>query len=220
VREFRCLPNCGLCCAVSPVTVLPHEVLLIRDLAQALGRDVRFTPGYVILDIKNEVRIALSYLMQLGPEGRCVFLDRDKTCMIHNQYKPLTCRSFPYLPRVIKYSVNPEDRSINFTVRFVVSSLCPVIKGYSEREVEAIVRSGRVAVRIMENEIRAAMETIRARRIYTDTLTALWRAGLVELRGIDRDDHVDWPLVNGYEFIRRFVPTLTITTLIGTRGVS
>jgi Fe-S-cluster containining protein len=197
--------------------VLPHEALILRELAQSLERNVKFTPGYVVLDAKNEVRIALSYLMYLDPSNRCPFLAPDRSCMIHGLYKPLTCRSFPYLPRVIRYSVDPQDKSVDFTVEFVVSTLCPVTREYSRREAEAIVRSRQIAVRVMPNEARAALETIRARKMYAEALTVLWRSGIVELKGTGYGDGVHWPLVNGYEFIRRFIPTFTIGAIAGFR---
>lgn len=209
---FKCMPNCGYCCTISPVTVFPHEVLILERLAEELDvRDLTFKPGYVVTDVKNNVRIALSYLMQLNDEGRCPFLNvSNKTCMVHSLYKPLTCRSFPYLPRVIRYVIDPELKLVDFTVEFVISSLCPVIKNnYSPEDLEFIARNVKIAVKVMPNEVNAAQEAIKVRKIYTESLTALWRAGYVDLRG-DGSDSINWPIVNGFEFIRQFIPSITM----------
>lgn len=209
---FKCMPNCGYCCTISPVTVFPHEVLILERLAEELDvRGLTFKPGYVVTDAKNNVRIALSYLMQLNDEGRCPFLNVDnKTCMVHSLYKPLTCRSFPYLPRVIRYIIDPELKLVDFTVEFVVSSLCPVIKNnYSLEDLEFIAHNVKVAVKVMPNEVNAAQEAIKVRKIYAESLTALWRAGYIELRG-DGNDSTSWPIVNGFEFIRQFIPSITM----------
>nr|WP_069808041.1 YkgJ family cysteine cluster protein [Vulcanisaeta thermophila] len=216
---FKCMPNCGYCCTISPVTVFPHEMIILRMLAEDLDvKDLTFKPGYVILDVKNGVRIALSYLMQLNDEGRCPFLEPStKACLVHSLYKPLTCRSFPYLPRVIRYVIDPELKLVDFDVEFVVSSLCPVIKNnYSMEDLELMSRNVRVAVKVMPKEVNAAEEAIRVRKIYADTLTALWRAGLVELRGGDgnNNNNVNWPLVNAFEYIRYFMPSISLESFV------
>ena len=213
---FRCMPNCGYCCTISPVTVFPHEVIILTRLAEELDvKDLTFKPGYVITDVKNGVRVALSYLMQLNSEGVCPFLNKDdKTCMVHSLYKPLTCRSFPYLPRVIRYVIDPELKLVDFTVEFVVSTLCPVVKNnYTQDELEAMISNVRVAVKVMPKEVAAAEEAIRVRKLYADTLTALWRAGYVELRGSD-ENNTNWPIVNAFEYIRQFIPHMTLDKFV------
>ncbi|MFB6470923.1 MAG: YkgJ family cysteine cluster protein [Vulcanisaeta sp. AZ3] len=213
---FRCMPNCGYCCTISPVTVFPHEVIILNKLAKELDvKDLTFRPGYVITDVRNGVRVALSYLMQLNEKGICPFLDNDdKTCKVHSLYKPLTCRSFPYLPRVIRYTIDPELKIVDFTVEFVVSNLCPVIKNnYTIDDLDEIIRNVRVAVRVMPKEVNAAQEAVRVRKIYANALTALWRAGYIELRG-DGGNNVNWPIVNAFEYIREFIPQLTLEQLV------
>ncbi|MCG2895106.1 MAG: YkgJ family cysteine cluster protein [Vulcanisaeta sp.] len=216
VATFKCLPNCGYCCTISPVTVFPHEALILSRLAEELGiRDLSFKPGYVITDVKGGVRIALSYLMQLNDKGMCPFLDpNDKKCLIHSLYKPLTCRSFPYLPRVIRYIIDPELKLVDFTVEFVVSSLCPVIRNnYTPEDLELMSRNIKIAIKAMPREVEAAQEAIRVRRIYANALTALWRAGYIELRG-DGGNSTNWPIVNAFEYIRQFIPQLTLDQFI------
>lgn len=213
---FRCMPNCGYCCTISPVTVFPHEMLILSRLAEELDvRDLTFKPGYVIADVRNGVRIALSYLMQLNDRGICPFLNyEDKTCRVHSLYKPLTCRSFPYLPRVVRYTIDPELKLVDFTVEFVVSSLCPVIRNnYTPDDLDEMVRNVRIAIKVMPKEVSAAQEAIRVRKIYADALTALWRAGYVELRG-EGGNNVNWPIVNAFEYIRQFMPHLTLEQFV------
>jgi Fe-S-cluster containining protein len=212
VTAFKCMPNCGYCCTISPVTVFPHEMLILSKLAERLDvKDLTFKPGYVVTDVKGGVRIALSYLMQLNEKGMCPFLNPDdKTCMVHSLYKPLTCRSFPYLPRVIRYVIDPELKIVDFTVEFVVSSLCPVIRNnYTPDDLETIARNVKIAIKAMPKEVDAAQEAIRVRKIYADALTALWRAGYAELRS-NSSDSTNWPIVNAFEYIRQFIPQLTL----------
>jgi len=216
VTPFRCMPNCGYCCTISPVTVFPHEVIILSRLAEELDiTDLVFKPGYVITDIKNGVRIALSYLMQLNSKGICPFLDPyNKTCSVHSLYKPLTCRSFPYLPRVIRYIIDPELKVVDFNVEFVISSLCPVIKNnYTPDDLELMIRNIKIAMKAMPKEVDAAQEAIRVRKIYADALTALWRAGYIELRGND-GNNVNWPIVNAFEYIRQFIPHITLDSFV------
>ncbi|MGC8543010.1 MAG: YkgJ family cysteine cluster protein [Vulcanisaeta sp.] len=216
VTPFRCMPNCGYCCTISPVTVFPHEVIILSRLAEELDiTDLVFKPGYVITDIKNGVRIALSYLMQLNSKGICPFLDPySKTCSVHSLYKPLTCRSFPYLPRVIRYIIDPELKVVDFNVEFVISSLCPVIKNnYTPDDLELMMRNIKIAMKAMPKEVDAAQEAIRVRKIYADALTALWRAGYIELRGND-GNNVNWPIVNAFEYIRQFIPHITLDSFV------
>ncbi|WP_229709896.1 YkgJ family cysteine cluster protein [Vulcanisaeta souniana] len=213
---FKCMPNCGYCCTISPVTVFPHEVIILSKLAEELDvNDLTFKPGYVITDIKNDVRVALSYLMQLNERGICPFLDpQDKTCKVHSLYKPLTCRSFPYLPRVVRYIIDPELKLVDFTVEFVVSSLCPVIRNnYTQEDLETMMSNTKLAIKVMPKEVGAAEEAIKARRMYADTLTALWRAGYVELRG-NNTNNTNWPIVNAFDYIRQFIPHITLDNFV------
>ena len=216
VTHFKCMPNCGYCCAISPVTVFPHEMIILSKLAEELNvNDLTFRPGYVIADIKNGVRIALSYLMQLNDKGICPFLEpSDKTCKVHSLYKPLTCRSFPYLPRVIRYVIDPELKLVDFTVEFVVSTLCPVIKNnYTQEDLEMMIGNIKIAVKVMPREVAAAKEAIKVRKTYAETLTALWRTGYVELRG-NEGNNTNWPIVNAFEYIRQFIPHITLDNFV------
>lgn len=208
---FHCQPDCALCCRASPVTVLPHEVYVLQRLAKELGVAVVFTPAYRVADLKSGLRIALSYLMHLNEEGKCPFLEGTK-CKIHDLYKPLTCRSFPYLPKVIKYSVDPIAREIHIEVRFVMSTLCPVIRRDLTPKDVAKMSNINIAVKYAPRETEAALKTLEERYFYAKVLSELWKRGLVELA--EEDKYPFFPVVNGFAFIRRFYPELTLEKLL------
>ncbi len=44
-------------------------------------------------------------VLTLGPNGSCVFFDKEKQCTIH-PVKPYMCRAWPYIKTIIK---NPEN---------------------------------------------------------------------------------------------------------------
>jgi len=210
IVKFKCAPNCGLCCKASPVTVLPHEVYILTSIAEELGVRARFAPAYKIAEKRSGLRIALSYLMQLDPEGKCPFLNGAK-CSIHDVYKPLTCRSFPYLPKVLRYHIDWATREIRIEVNFVMSTLCPVVK----RDLSPIdilrMSNVKVAYNYAPQEVESALETYRKRTTYVEILSDLWKKGVIEL-----DEEYKYPfapIVNAYSFIRRFYPELAIDKL-------
>ncbi len=209
---FSCMPNCGLCCRLSPVTVLPHEVYLIQDEARELGVEVRFRVGYTVVDLVNKVRLALSYLMLLNDQGECPFL-RNNRCLVHDRYKPLTCRAFPYLPRVIRYNLDKEAKALTFTVSYAASTACPVVKeGLSNGALIRVSVDPEFARSVFPNEYPAAVEMVNAREIYAHYLTYLWRMGEVDLTEDDGTYH--YPVVNSFWFLRRYFSDLTIDKVI------
>jgi Fe-S-cluster containining protein len=205
------MPNCALCCRASPVTVLPHEVYVLESLARDLDVRVKFAPAYTLLDAVSGVRVALSYLMLLDDEGKCPFL-RGTKCLVHDLYKPLTCRSFPYLPKVIKYELDPVAKEIRMEINFVMSTLCPVVKSDLSPRDLVKMRDIRIAVQYAPKEVEVARETVEKRLLYARILSDLWQKGYVELQdGANSPFH---PVVNGFAFIRRFRPELTIKDLL------
>ncbi len=180
-------------------------------LADALGVEVRFKPSYTIAELINSVKLALSYLMLLDDNGYCPFFDKkERKCRIHSLYKPLTCRCFPYLPRVIKYAIEPELKMVDFTVEFVVSNVCPAIKTrFTDDELILIARNQNLARKYMPLEYLAAQESIRVRKTYVAILMTLWKKGLVELRS-DSEVRADLPVVNAFDFIRDYMPHITL----------
>jgi len=76
VTAFKCMPNCGYCCTISPVTVFPHEMLILSKLAERLDvKDLTFKPGYVVTDVKGGVRRRLEIAMGLINRPAILFLD-------------------------------------------------------------------------------------------------------------------------------------------------
>jgi Fe-S-cluster containining protein len=208
---FACMPHCALCCRTSPVTVLPHEVYILQRLAEKLGVNVVFTPAYKVADVKSGVRIAMSYLMHLDEEGKCPFLDGTE-CMVHSLYKPLTCRSFPYLPKVIRYELDPVSREIRIDVKFVMSTLCPVVRKDLTPADAAKMSNINMAVKYAPQEAKVALKTLEKRYLYAKILSGLWKRGAVELD--DESKYPFHPVVNGFAFIRRFYPELTLEKLL------
>ena len=202
------MEGCAKCCMASNVTVLPHEVPILKELAEELGVEARFEPSYMFFDRVSGMRIAVSYLMQLS-DGKCPFLFGTR-CAIHDRYKPLTCRAYPYLPRVIKYYLDYANKRILMEVRFTMSLLCPVTKSHYEYLGDAM-NSIRVAVRYAPREADAALEMALIRRIYVDALSELWRNGLVELDEASVAPHA--PIVDAFSFIRRFRSEFSIALI-------
>ncbi|WP_291765467.1 YkgJ family cysteine cluster protein [Caldivirga sp. UBA161] len=209
---FKCMPNCGLCCRLSPVTVLPHEVYLIQDEAEELGVEVKFRTGYTVVDLNNKVILALSYLMLLNDENKCPFLSNNK-CLVHDKYKPLTCRAYPYLPRIIRYSIDRLNKVIDFEVKYAASTICPVVKqGLSNGILIKLSSDLNLASQVFVNEFPAALEMVEARKIYSSYLSYLWRIGEVDLR--EDDGTYNYPIVNSFWFIRRYYPNLTVNEVV------
>lgn len=208
--EFKCVPGCALCCKASPVTVLPHEVYIIQKYAEELGVSVVFTPAYKVADLKSGLRIVLSYLMHLDEEGKCPFLEGTR-CRLHGLYKPLTCRSFPYLPKIVRYELDPVNREVRIDVRFVMSTLCPVVKRDLPPGEVAKMSSIYVAMKYAPREVETALETLEKRFFYAKALSILWKKSEVELE--EEGKYPFFPVVNGFAFVRRFYPGLTIDSL-------
>ena len=178
-----------------------------------MGIHVVFEPSYTVADIVRRIRIALSYLMQLNDGGACPFYDLEThRCAVHGPYKPLTCRSFPYLPRVIRYRLDRENRTLDLEVKLVMSSLCPVVR----KDLPSLDRAARIsfAAKYAPREAEAALETVIARRIYAALLSDMWRKGIVELD--DGSKYPMYPVVNGFSFLRQYYRYITVGELMGT----
>jgi hypothetical protein len=185
-------------------------VYILQRLAERLGAPVVFTPAYKVADVKSGLRVAISYLMHLDEEGKCPFLE-GTSCMVHGLYKPLTCRSFPYLPKVIRYELDPASREIRIDVKFVMSTLCPVVRRDLAPADVAKMSSIHIAVKYAPRETEVALKTLEKRHLYAKVLSELWKRGAVELD--DEGKYPFYPVVNGFAFIRRFYPELTLEKL-------
>lgn len=199
--RFSC-PMCGDCCRMSPVSLLPHEEVVLRRLAEGMGAPFRARPGYTMYDEVSGFNLAFSYVMELV-DGRCPFL-RGTLCSINGVYKPLICRSFPYIPREVRYNIDRQARAVAATADYGLSLACPVIKRHRPL-LERMGEAGPGALEAyMPSEVEAAREMERARGLLLALLSALWRAGVVELA----DSRPGAPVANLYVFLIKHFPSL------------
>lgn len=201
---FKC-EMCGQCCRMSPISVLPHEVVILDRLAEILDLKVIFEPGYMLYDNVNKVNIALSFIMQLEG-GKCVFLKESK-CVIHSIYKPYICRSFPYIPRHVKYNIDDVNKYIYATTDHGLSLACPVVR----RDREVLEKYGlrntpftNVIIRYYKEGYNAALEAENTRSLMLTLLSKIWRDGYIDIEPARQQAYV----LNLYEFLRRFYPDL------------
>ncbi|MEM4717346.1 MAG: YkgJ family cysteine cluster protein [Desulfurococcaceae archaeon] len=201
---FKC-EMCGQCCRMSPISVLPHEVVILEKLAEVLSLEVKFEPGYMLHDSISKVNIALSFVMQLE-SGKCVFLKESK-CSIHNIYKPYICRSFPYIPRHVKYNIDDINKYIYATTDHGLSLACPVVRRDRESLEKYSLRNTpfiNVIIRYYKDGYNAAMEAENTRSLMLTLLSKIWREGFIEIETARPRMYV----MNLYEFLRRFYPDL------------
>ena len=197
--------RCGACCRLSAITVLPHEVLVLRRIAKEKGVKVNFKEGYMVYDEVSGTNIVLSYHMLLD-NGKCPFLNNG-SCLVHFEYKPLTCRSFPYVPKEILYMINEDAKIIFHKSKYGLSTACEFVKKYS-RKIEELLGNHSIA-EIMPVEYKHALEAEQWRRWYMRMLTLLWNTGLVNLSSKPNPTSRN---VNAYEFIVARLVLLRILT--------
>jgi len=199
---FKC-KMCGHCCKKSPVSLLPHEDILLRRLAEFFNLEYRSTPGYKFYDALSRSYIAVSYVMELV-DNKCVFL-RDNKCLIHDIYKPFICRCFPYVPRSVKYNIVWSSKVIYHTVEYGISSECTFMKEYGSFLRNILEHDSSYIYRFLGREINVAREMEEKRLILLNMLSNAWRNGRVELaEGSCSTNRV----VNLYEFLRTIYPDL------------
>ncbi len=191
---FKCL-SCGTCCTLSPITILPHEAIILRREAARLGIRLELIEGYKVYDNISDKNIVLSYAIKLNNK-RCPFLTHDNKCLVHETYKPLTCRSFPYVPREIQYYIDNNTRTIMHKSIYGISTACLFVKNNASKLEKEIMKYG--IKRIFPNEYKYAQEAEHWRRWYMRTLTFLWRIGLIDLYSEPLEEAVG---VNAYIFI-------------------
>jgi len=191
--RFKCL-RCGKCCRLSPITVLPHEVIIINRLAKNMGISIEFKPSYGVYDRFSGRFIVLSYILDLS-NNKCPFLGEGNKCIIHNLYKPLTCRSFPYLPKDVRYYFDDINKIIIHRSNYGISLNCTFVKEHENELNRAIKIYGVRGVFPNEYAIAYFMESLR--RHYLTALSKLWRSGLIDLKpGIRKGKDI-----NAYSFL-------------------
>ncbi len=186
---------------------MPFEEYLLRVAAEKLGVKCVITHGYTVFDRRTRSYIALSYVLELN-NGKCPFLDSNNKCLLHNLYKPLVCRAFPYIPREVRYLYNNDMRIIIAYAEYGLSRKCPVI----EANIDYISRLMNVnpmyLSMYMPSEVRAAMEMERKRGIIMRLLSNLWKKGLVDLEPGERGSLNKDNVINVYDILRIYYPDL------------
>ncbi len=197
---------CGDCCRASPISLLPHEQLIITMLARRLGIKVEFRRGYTVYDRLNNVNIVLTYHMQLTEKGECPFLESNNKCKIHKLYKPLICRSFPYTVRNVSYFFDPISKTAFHRSEYTISGACRFIKEHVEK-LRPYLGNEMFVKKFFENEVRAGYLMEKYRSMYMAALTYLWKMNYIDLVSKEYKGAV---YVNAYEFIRKFIPYFVI----------
>lgn len=188
----------------SPISLLPHEDRILSILSRKLGLPYRSKPGYKVFDRIRKSYIALSYAMELV-DNRCVFLSRDNLCMIQKIYKPLICRSFPYIPRQVRYNIVWNIKTIFATVDYGLSTICPVIKEDKKNLGKILEYNPEFIKKYLFNEYRAGNEMENIRAFLLSMLSDLWRQGYVD---ITDDPRIKAPVINLYDLLRKYYPNL------------
>ena len=189
---------CGRCCALSPITLFPHEVITIKNLAEKLGVDVKIRPSFTVYDELSGNNIALSYSMELT-NGRCPFLSANNRCFLHTTHKPYVCRAFPYIPMYIKYYFDRNSKLAFYEVKYGVSTACRFISMFKH------VLTTETVEDVFPYEFSVAKEMEKTRSLYMYALTILWRNDLVRLNSrVKKSSDV----VNAYELIKSRIPLI------------
>lgn len=201
IPVFKC-DMCGECCKLSPISLLPHEEIILRELSGLVGVEVKFSPGYTVYDAISGVNVAFSYILHLDENSKCPFLLGNK-CSIHYIYKPYICRSFPYIPRHVRYSIDDVNKYITAEADYGLSLACHIVKRDKETLEKCALKQS-ILVHYSRDEYLASVEAENTRLLLLYLLSKLWREGLVDVK----------PSVPGvqvmslYEFLRRYFPEL------------
>jgi len=198
---FKC-DMCGECCRISPISLLPHEEAVLRELSRVIGVNIKLTPGYTVYDAISGVNIAFSYILHLNEKSSCPFLAGNK-CSIHNIYKPYICRSFPYIPRHVRYSIDDVNKYITAEADYGLSLACHIVK----RDREILEKYGvkhNILTRYLQDEYLASIETENIRLLFLYLLSVLWREGIVDVKPSAPNAQV----ISLYEFLRKYFPEL------------
>lgn len=195
---------CGICCKASHIAVLAHEKLILTKLARTLGINVKFSYDYTIYDRYSDKQIVLTYYIVLE-KGSCPFL-KGNTCLIHNLYKPLICRSFPYVPKKVEYLYNTDLKIIKHRSVYAISTACTFIRKFKS-EIEKQIVSENDIKSFLPDEYLAATKMEILRTKYLTALSYLWRANYIFLDFTYKGQaHV----IDAYSFIRRYLPYFII----------
>jgi uncharacterized protein len=92
MRAFEC-KKCGACCYGKGGILVTRQEM--KDIAAFLGTSVES-----FQEASCETRNAKTYV-RIGPDGYCVFFDRERLCLIH-PVKPRPCLLWPFYPAMLK----------------------------------------------------------------------------------------------------------------------
>lgn len=177
---------------------------MLRRACNILNIECTISHGYLIYDKKSNTFIALSYILELS-NGVCPFLEKNR-CLLHNYYKPLVCRAFPYVPKVVRYLYDSSTRTMTSIVEYGVSRNCPAIEAYIKHFGDTKLNPLHLYM-FMPSEVAAAAEMERKRSIILSLLSTLWRKGILELEP-GRKPSQNTYIVNVYDVLRRYYPSL------------
>lgn len=206
VLKFKCIYT-GICCKASPITLQSFEAIIIGSLSKAFNIEVHIKLGYIVRDRISNNYLAISYILELNENRSCPFLKKDNKCIIHNIYKPFICRSYPYVPREVRYLFIDGFRFIIPRVEYGLSSKCPVIQKHKYLIDKYIDIDPYFISVYMPNEYKAALEAESKRTIILNLLSSLWRKGLIDLTTINKIPP-STPVVNVYNFLQKYYPNL------------
>ena len=200
---FKC-QRCGACCRASHIAVLAHEKLILTKIAKKFDIQVDFSYDYTIYDRYSNQKIVLTYYITLK-NGVCPFL-KGNTCLIHDIYKPLICRSFPYVPKKVEYLYNADLRVIKHRSTYAISTACTFIRKFKS-EIERYIETEDDIKAFLPDEYLAAVKMEVLRTKYLSALSYLWRLNYINLdfsyKGYSQ-------VVDAYTFIRRYLPYFVI----------
>jgi len=202
LKKFQCL-KCGSCCKASHISLLPHELTILKRLAEKLRTRLEVGFDYTVYDKRSNSRIVLTYYMMLNDDNTCPFLTDDNLCSIHYIYKPLVCRAFPYVPSEVRYFYNPYTKTVFHKTEFAISYACPVIRRNKALFMSEDESSKKRSAIFLSEQLKAAREFEEQRTRYVQALSYLWKIGLVDL---EFKSQRNGPVVNAYTFIRQFIP--------------
>ena len=206
VLRFKCIYT-GICCKASPITLQSFEATIIRSLSRAFNIEIHTKPGYIVWDKIGNHYLAISYILGLNKDRRCPFLRKDNRCIIHDIYKPLICRSYPYVPREVRYLFIERLKLIVPKVEYGLSAKCPVIEKHKYLIDKYMDIDPYFVSKYMPNEYRAALEAESKRTIILNLLSSLWRRGLIDLTTINEIPS-NVRIINVYNFLQKYYPNL------------
>ncbi len=181
---------------------MSFEEPVLKAVASRLNIDLRIRPGYTIYDRLSGRRYALSYIMDLV-NGKCPFLHNNR-CIIHSIYKPYICRSYPYVPKEVRYLIHEGLRIIVAKVEYGLSAKCPVIQQHKYYIDKMLTTNPFFIAKYMPNEYRAAVEAEQARNFILNLLSSLWRRGVIDLVSTNTPREI----VNVYYLLQQYYPNL------------